>query len=237
VFNKFFSTLTQSSVVLLFLALSLGGCATPDPTISDDPNAEITFDGLHELKNSAADIAWAMPGVDLSGFTKIMVQKTGIEFRPGGEAGRSSFSRSSTGPFEVTEQQKAGFQKIVKEVVLDELGKSTKFALVDEPGPDVLLIRIALLDVVSFVPPEPIGRADIYLRDIGEVTLVLELRDSITGAILVRAINRDAIGSSDRMNRSSRTANAAEVKRLIRRWMSTLRERLDTFSGFTNTAE
>ncbi len=236
-FKKSCSTLTRNSLVLIFLSLSLGGCATPTPTISDDPNAEITFDGLHEIKNSAADIAWAMPGVDLSGFTKIMVQKTGIEFRPGGEAGRSSFSRSSTEPFEVTEQQKARFQEIVKEVVLDELGKSAKFALVDEPGPDVLLIRVALLDVVSFVPPEQIGRADIYLRDIGEVTLVLELRDSITGAILVRAIDRDAIGASDRMNRSSRAANAAEVKRLIRRWMSTLRDRLDTFSGFENATK
>ena len=236
-FKKSCSTLTRSSVVLIFLALSLGGCATPTPTLSDDPNAEITFDGLHELKNSAADIAWAMPGVDLSGFTKIMIQDAGIEFRPGGESGRSSFSRSSTGPFEVTEKQKAGFREIVEEVVLDELGKSAKFALVDQPGPDVLLVRVALLDVVSFVPPEQIGRADIYLRDIGEVTLVLELRDSITGAILVRAIDRDAIGSHDRMNRSSRAANAAEVKRLIRRWMSKLRDRLDTFSGFENAAD
>lgn len=236
-FKKFCSTLTRNSVVLMFLSLSLGGCATPMPTISDDPDAEITFDGLHELKNSAANIAWAMPGVDLSGFTKIMVQKTGIEFRPGGEAGRSSFSRSSTGPFEVSERQKAGFRKIVREVVFEELGKSAKFTLVDEPGPDVLLIRVALLDIVSFVPPEQLGRADIYLRDIGEVTLVLELRDSITGAILVRAIDRDAIGSNDRMNRSSRAANAAEVKRLIRRWMSKLRDRLDTFSGFENATK
>lgn len=34
------------------------------------------------------------------------------------------------------------------------------------PAPDVLLVRIALLDVVSFVPPEELGRVDIYLRDI-----------------------------------------------------------------------
>ena len=236
-FKKPCSTRTRNSVVLMFLSLSLGGCATPTPTLSDDPNAEITFDGLHELKNSAADIAWAMPGVDLSGFTKIKVQDAGIEFRPGGESGRSSFSRSSTGPFEVTEKQKARFREIVEEIVQDELGKSVKFALTDEPGPDVLLVRIALLDVASFVPPAELGRADIYLRDIGEVTLVLELRDSITGAILVRAIDRDAIGDSDRMNRSSSAANAADVKRLIRRWMSGLRKRLDTFSGFENAAD
>ena len=167
----------------------------------------------------------------------MMVQDAGIEFRPGGESGRPSFSRSSGGPFEVTEEQKARFREIVEEVSLEELGKSQKFALVNEPGPDGLLVRVALLDIVSFVPPEPMGRADIYLDNIGEVTLVLELRDSITGAILVRSIDRDAIGDDDMMNRSSRTSITADVRQLIRRWMSSLRERLDTFSGFANAAE
>ena len=236
-FNKTTSTIVRNLAILWFLSFSLGGCATPAPTLDSGPDAEITFDGLHEVKNSASDIAWAMPGLDLSGFTKMMVQDAGIEFRPGGESGRSSFSRSSAGPFEVTEEQKARFREVVEEVSLEELGKSQKFALVNEPGPDVLLVRVALLDIVSFIPPEPIGRADIYLNNIGEVTLVLELRDSITGAILVRAIDRDAIGDDDMMNRASRASNTADVKRLIRRWMSTLRERLDTFSGFANAAE
>jgi hypothetical protein len=237
VFNKTTSTVIRNLAILWFLAFSLGGCATPAPTLDTSPDAEMTFDGLYEVQNSAADIAWATPGVDLSGYTKIMHQDVGVEFRPGGESGRLSMARSSSGPFEVTEEGKARFREIAGEIALEELGKSEKFVLVNEPGPDVLLISTALLDVVSFVPPEPMGRADIYLNDIGEVTFVLEIRDSITGAIFIRAIDRDAVGDDDMMNRATRASNTADVKRLIRRWMTMLREGLDSFSGYASAAE
>ncbi len=234
--NKTNNTLARNIVALVFLSLSIGGCATKTPTLSTDPNAEMTFDGLHEVQHSAADKAWAMPGIDLSGYSKIMVQGAGIEYRPGGESGRMYSARSSSGPFEVTEEQKTRFRQVVGEVVLDELGKSEKFTLVNEPGPDVLLIRGALLDVVSYVPPEPIGRSEIFLSEIGAVTLVLEIRDSITDAILVRAVDRDIIGDDGMMSNSNRVTNTADVKRVIRRWMSALRERLDSFSGYSNAA-
>ena len=80
-FNKTTSTIIRKLAILWFLSLSLGGCATPAPTIASGPDAEITFDGLHEVKNSASDIAWAMPGLDLSGFTKMMVQVEELEGR------------------------------------------------------------------------------------------------------------------------------------------------------------
>lgn len=226
--------LTRNYLALAVLCLSLSGCATPTPTLDTGPNAEITFDGLHEVKNSAAGKSWAMPDLDLSGYTKIMIESAGIHYRPGGETRRTSMARSDGGPFEVDEKQKARFQKVVGETLLDELSKSEKFALVTEPGPGVLLIRAALLDIVSYVPPEPMGRNEIYLTEIGQVTLVLELHDSITDAILVRAIDRNSIGDNNMMQNSNRVMNTSEVKRVIRRWSSKLRMRLDGFSGFTN---
>lgn len=233
--NKIFDALTWNRIALVILSLALGGCATPAPTLDTDPNAEVTFDGLHEVQHSAADKAWAMPDLDLSNYSKIMVQGAGIEYRPGGKSGRGLTARSGGGPFEVTEEQKARFQQVVGEVIVDEFGKSENFTLVNEPGPNVLLIRVALLDVVSYVPPEPMGRTEIYLSEIGEVTLVLEIRDSITDAILVRAIDRDIIGDDGMMRNSNRVTNASEVRQVIRKWMSTLRERLDSFSGYTNS--
>lgn len=235
--NNSHGMLVKKCVALSFLSLALAGCATPTPTLDTGPNAEITFDGLHAVQNSAADKAWAIPGLDLSGYNKIMFEGAGIEFRPGGEAGRTSVSRSRGGPYEVTDQQKAGFRRVVGETLLDELGKSERFTLVNEAGPDVLLIRAALLDVVSYVPPETTGRSEVYLTQIGAVTLVLEIHDSITDAILVRAIDRSSIGDDSMMKNSNRVTNTAEVRRVIRRWSSTLRERLDSFSGFENTAE
>ena len=212
------------------LALLMLGCASPPPTIDTSPGAEVSFDGLHRVLNSSADEAWARPDLDLSGFTKIRVVGVGIEFRPGGESGRSWTARSRGGPFEVTEQQKVQLARIVAEAFLEELEKSEHFTIVEENGPDVLLIRGALLDVVSYVPPEGVGRSDVFLRQVGEATLVLEIRDSITDTILVRAVDRRAAErAGGELMRSNVVNNVAEVRRLARRWASTLRQRLDEF--------
>jgi len=228
---------TQGVVVLCFAALALGACATPAPTMDMSEDAELSFDGLRPIQNSVLQKAWAKPGVDLTIFTKIKLQGAGSEYRPGGQSGRTMSSRSRGGAFEMTETQKARFQEIAVEVALEELGNSEQFTLVDEIGPDVLLIRVALLDVVSFVPPQTAGRSEVFLSSVGEATLVVELRDSITDAILARAMDRRAAGdTSGLMSRSNSVTNTTEVRRLIRRWMSNLRERLDEL-GARNSAE
>ena len=225
--------MTHRRLALLTVAsLFIFGCATSTPTIDTSPNAEVTFDGLHEVKGSTASKAWARPGLDLTGYTKILLEGAGIEYRPGGESGRTAMARSRGGPYEVTEEQKERFQQIVTEAFRDELGKSKLFTIVEESGPDVLLIRGALLDVVSYVPPEPIGRTDIYLSRIGEATLVLEIRDSITEAILARAADRRALENvSGRLVKSNRVTNAADVRFLAQDWASLLRRRLEAFMG------
>jgi hypothetical protein len=218
---------------IALLVLGLAGCATSTPTIDTSPEAEVTFDGLHEIKGGRADQSWARPGTDLTQYSKIMLQGAGIEYRPGGEAGRTWHTRSSGGPYEVTEAQKAAFREIVAEKFLEELGQSEHFTIVSEAGPDVLLIRGAILDVVSYVPPEPVGRVDIYLSSVGEATLVLELRDSITEAILARAVDRRAAESSSiiGLSESSRVSNTVEVRRLAGAWGRMLREQLDEFGA------
>jgi hypothetical protein len=221
-------------IALTLVAALFAGCATPAPTLEVEGNSGISFDGLFPIKNSAADQAWAVPSLDLTRYNKIMVQGVGIEYRPGGKSGRSSMTHSDGRPFEVTEEQKARFRQVVNETLLDELGKSKKFGVVNEPGPDVLLIRVALLDVVSYVPPESIGRSEIYLSEIGDVTLALELRDSISEAILARSIDRDTIGDDSTMRSSNRVVNQAVDRPLKRKCMSARRERLDSFSGLKN---
>lgn len=221
---------TPNSVVLSGLVAGfvlLGGCVS-EPTIDTSPEAEVTFDGLYPVKGGSADQAWARPGIDLSAYSKIRLQGAGIEYRPGGESGSTASRRSSAGPFEVTEAQKAAFRAVMVEAFLDELEKSEQFTLVQESGPDVLLIRGALLDVVSFVPPDPIGpRSSVYLSRVGEATLVLEIRDSVTETVLVRVADRRAAESLGYMQESNRVTNTAEVKRLARGWARLLRERLD----------
>lgn len=220
-----------ASVAMFVISLCLfAGCAGTNPTVDTSPEAEPTFDGLYPVKGGSADAAWARPGADISKYSKIMLQGVGIEYRPGGESGRLHYSRSSNDHFELTEKQKAKFEEILREAFLKELAKSEHFTIVNEAGPDVLLIRGGLLDVVSYVPPTPIGRTEIFLSRVGEATLVLEVRDSVSEAIIARVVDRRAAENAARgFSRSNPVMNKAEVRRMASTWARLLRERLDSY--------
>lgn len=232
----------ENSVLERLFRLTLGlaavvviaGCAAGEPpTIDTRPGAEVSFDGLNRVLNSGADEAWARAGLDLSVYTKVKLESAGIEYRPGGESSALwSVRRSGSGPYEVTEAQKTRLEEIVREVFLEELREGQKYTVVDEPGPDVLIVRGRLLDVVSYVPPEPVGRTDVFLNRVGEATLIVEFRDSITDAILVRSIDRRAAERpGQELQWSNPVNNTAEIRRVARRWATSLREALDEFMG------
>jgi hypothetical protein len=211
----------------------LAACASSGtaPSIDTGPDAEVSFDGLNRVSNSRADKAWAREGLDLSGYTKIKLENAGFEYRPGGESSTMwAVRRSSSGPYHVTESQKARFEEAVGDVFREELARGQRYVIVDEAGPDVLLVRGGMLDIVSMVPPEGVGRTDIYLNKVGEATLLLELRDSETNSILARSLDRRAAERpGNELTLSNPVTNRAEVRRLARRWASSLRGSLDEF--------
>ncbi len=229
--NRIVTGLLPRAAALAIAGL-LAGCAGSNPTIDTSESAEVTFDGLYEVKGGRADKAWARPNSDIDQYSKIKLVGAGISYRPGGEKSRHYNPRNVGEHFEMTEKQKARLVELVSETFREELAKSEQFELVDEVGPDVLLIKGALIDVVSFVPPDPVGSADIYLSRVGEATMVLELSDSMTGTVLARAVDRGAAEDAARgFTESNRVMNSAEVRRLVRSWGRLLRTRLDDYKA------
>jgi hypothetical protein len=199
--------------------------ATATPRIQTGPSAEVTEDGLHRIDGGTLDRAWARPGIDLGKYDKIVLAPAEMAFRDVKDPG---LRRDAT-EFPLDDEQKTQLQKTIHEAFSAELGKSRRFTLVTEPGPGVLEIRGAIVDVVSHVPEEPIGRGAIYLRSLGEATLVVELRDSQTQEVLARAADRRAAESAF-PTRASPVSTRADVRNAAERWASLLRRRLDEFA-------
>ena len=228
---KFQSSVIRLAVVSL-AATTFVGCTASNPTIDTSSEAELSFDGLYPVEGGRMDAAWARADFSVEPYSKIMLQSIGVQYRPDGETRRHTMRSSSQGGhFEITAEQKERFRAQMREAFLEELAKGEHFEIVDEAAPDVLLIRVGLLDVASFVPPEPIGMSDIYLSRVGEATIVLELVDSVSDAVLVRALDRRAAEDAAGMGftESNRATNQAEVRRLARYWGRTLSESLDRF--------
>jgi hypothetical protein len=218
---------------LAALAALFSGC-TSTPQFQSGPDAEVTHDGLTRVDKTVMDTVWARTDIDVSDYNKILLQGVGVEYRPvkgaySGSAGSTSIRRSSQSEFQLDDKTKAIIEEEIRGAFVEELARSNRYEIVSEPGPDVLTLRVGLLDVISRVPPDTIGRSTIDLDKVGEATLVMELRDSVSNAILARAIDRRAAdrGPGD-MVESNRVNNRAEVRRLGRRWASIVRSGLET---------
>jgi hypothetical protein len=89
-----------------------------------------------------------------------------------------------------------------------------------------VLIWGGLHDIVSFVPPDMVGRSRIYLSQVGQATLVLQIEDSMSREVLARIIDRRAAEPAFAQE-SNRVTNTAEVRRLARTWARILTNGLD----------
>src|SRR5262245_39591750 len=205
-----------------------GGAAPKQPRIETGPDAEVTFDGLVRVQKSVADAAWVKPTLDLTPYKKLMVVSQGVAFRKLEPV--SEFQARRESQFPVKEENKARFSQELKTAFETELGKLERYELVKTPGPDVLLLTGAVIDVVSNIPPDidsaRYGRGGVFLTSIGDATLVIELRDSESGEILARAADRRAAESPFAFEVNNVTA-WSEVRRLASAWATTLRKRLE----------
>ncbi len=216
-------------IIILVAVAAIAGCSSAPPTIQQGPNAEVSFDGLHSIDNSIFQNAWADPDVDFSRYSKIMPGTAIFEYRAVKKTGATSaHTGSSKSEFWIDDDARAKLELETSTIFNEEMAKSTRFEMTDTAGDDVLIIRGGLNDIMSRVPPEQIGRNDIFLRSVGEATLILEVVDSKSGEVIFRAVERRSAGSSTGGIKANSVTTLAEVRRMLRRWATTLREGLDS---------
>ena len=220
--------ITFATLCLGFLAAA---SAAKDPTIDTREKAEASFDGLLPVRHAKFARAWVDPDIDLSGYTKIMGGGAEFQFRAarkpsGTSAGRSMRNQTD---FPISEKNQIKLAETAGEIFEAELRKSTRFEWTEEKGEDVLLVRGAMLDIVSHVPPEQVGRNEIYLSSVGQITLVLEMIDSVSGDVLARAAERRQLDTTAGTARSNPVTNWSAFRRVAQLWASRLRDGLDDF--------
>jgi hypothetical protein len=205
-------------LVLVVGLLAVSGCAPQQPTVRA---GELSHDGLQRVDHAGFAGVWVKPGAKLGRYSKILPAKADFHYRTVEGAGRGSSD------FEVPERRRDQFERIVGEAFGKELAKSKYYQITQDPGPDVLLLVGALHDIVSHVPPERGGRENTFVSEIGEATLVLELRDSQSNEVLARAIERRTVQPTQELAWSTSVTSASEVRKVAAHWGATLRRQLD----------
>ena len=228
----------RRSIVSLAAAGILAGCASGGSTASSGPltiqtgpDAEVTVDGLYRLDNTDVQVAYMRPDVDLRGYTAIMIDEVEVSYQmdPRGRS-RASGASDPTANFALNETQMADFKNQFREAIVEALSRDGGYRIVDTRGPDVLRITAELMDLIIRVPTQQGANAQRQAaRSYGEVTMVLEVRDSQTGDVLARAADRlDPTGNpNDELVSIRPDLVRRQVSRLFAYWARLLREGLD----------
>jgi hypothetical protein len=103
--------------------------------------------------------------------------------------------------------------------VFTEAYQKAGLELVTAPGADVLRVRPGVVNL-SIAAPDTMtsSRSRTYTMESGEATLFLEVRDSTTGALLGRALDRRATRNTGRVQVSNTVTNLSDFKALFRQW-------------------
>ncbi len=220
----------MKSLMLFMLSLLIVACTSAPPALQTGPDAERTFDGLVRVDNSRFRNAWADPEIDFSRYKKVMPGGARFEFRAVSKTGgRAALSRGSQRGFWISDANRNKLIDTVSGVFKEELSKAQGWEAAEEAGPDVLILRGALLDIVSFVPPELRVRGEIYLSSVGQATLVVEGVDAMSGEVVFRAVDRRSAGRTGGEMISANTVTTwSEVRRVARRWATIMREGLES---------
>lgn len=213
-----------SAVLGALLVFLVSGAAVG----AEPATGHTSWDGLVELQGTRSSRAWIMPDVDLRTYTKMRIEDAGIHYRPVKKVSRTKARSGRVKEFPVSDRDKAVLEKIASEAFSKELAETARFDLVETNGPDTIIVRGALLDVVSRTPPDPIGGDEIYISVFGEALLALEIADSMSGTVIARAVDRRAAQSpGGYLQQSNSVQGNAAVRRLMNSWARQLREVLD----------
>jgi len=208
----------------------------------DTPTKEVTGgDDLVQEKGPWAG-TWIHPDADISKYSKLYMWESLFKFREGGATSAGTtmkmMSGVDSGPFAISDESKEKFKKIVSEAVVKELARSKEFTITDTVGPGTLLVRGAVLDIISNVPPNLSG-GGVHLSSVGMATMVFELIDAESGVVQARVAERRYIQPQQRMNTvNSAPVNSATVWNDVEQWARdearTLKKVLDKAKKKTN---
>ena len=204
---------------LIGTAILAGGTATAQ---------EISFDGLVAVDDARVAMAYIDPEADFSVFERVMILDPHVSFRSNWRRDQNR-SRSRNIRASDVERIKADVAALFKEVIIEVLEADDGYEIVDTADYDVLLLRPAIIDLdISAPDTRGAGRTRTYASSTGAATLYLELFDSVSGAIIGRAADRQAARRfGGTMTWNNRVTNRAEARRVFRDWATKLREFLD----------
>ena len=218
---------SSSSIFITFILAALLSA----PAIAKDKLPEVSHDGLHLQKDTKLAAVYLEPGETLAGYNKVSMTDVYVAFKKNWQRDYNRDEMGLSG--RVTDKDVETIKKRVAEefktVFTKELQDKGGYEVVDSAASDVLTLRPAIINLVVNAPDtNSAGMTRTFVASAGEMTLYLELYDSVTGDIIARVMDAQAAGDHGFASMGGRVSNKANFDRVLRSWADTLRKHLDS---------
>ena len=223
--------------ILFAIAVFVLGIATFSPAWSKSKPA-VDSEGMELVKDSELATVYADPGADLSIYNSIWLQDATVAFKKNWQRDQqrtSTHMRVRTSDMEKIQDDVA---TLFREVFTKELTEGG-YQLVEQAGEDVLLVKPAIvnLDVVAPDLQSSGSLTRSYSSRAGEMTLNVELYDSLTNDKIARATDRKRDYDRGYAEWRTSVSNRAVARRMMTVWAKALRSALDEARASTTRPE
>jgi hypothetical protein len=210
-----------------------GAVAAALPVLAaDEPPTE--WDGLARVKSKSLDHLYKLPEADFSGYKRVRLDPIEVEFDKNWKPNASERSPSRRLTDSDLEKIKKTLAEEFRKVFTEELTKHG-YTVVHEDGDDVLRVSAAIVNLYINAPEKmSAGRSRTYTTSTGHMTLVAELRDSVTGKLMARAVDSVQGRNTGSFQISNSVTNLGDARTALSKWARVLREGLDDATGRAN---
>lgn len=200
--------------------------AVSSPAWPDKQPPAVSHDGLKLATSKNVDVIYIREGATLAGYRKVMLDPVQVAFDKSWSKERRDVDADER------ERIRNGLAEEFRQVFTEELEASGGYEVVATAGPDVLRVTAAIVDLYVSAPDvASAGRSKTYTVSAGRMTLIAELRDTESGAILARVADRKEASNAVSLQWTTRVTNTADARRILRRWAGALRKGLDSARG------
>lgn len=218
---------TRIAALLVLCAAALSGCTTTQNQVTE-------WDGLVRRPVSRMDAVFVLPDADITGYTSVMLDPVQVSFARDWDPNRGRRNPASRLNANDIAAIQSGLADMLRESFRAQL-EAGGYTLVDQPGPDTLRVTAAIVDLNVTAPDTmTAGRTRTYTTNSGQMTLVAELRDSVTGDLLARAVDTQRGRNTGAMQFTNNVTNTADARRAMGVWANALRQGLDEMYGRAN---
>jgi hypothetical protein len=202
--------------VLIVSIAALGVTALPTPSAAADQPAS---DGLVRVPSRTFDQLYLLPKADLAAYRKVMVDPAQVEMHKGWLKSMNAYRDVTRWILGQDVRRITEAASVTMTSAVADAFKAQGYEIATAPGPGVLRVSPSVPDLWVNAPDvQAADPARFASVDAGNATLVLEARDSVSGAVLGRVVDRDTARQTFRLNQTTSASNVFWFEALVRWW-------------------